>query len=85
MPLMYIKRIIDPDKLKERFALIYKVLINKYWVDEIYNAIIIKPLLLISEYILTKFIDLGIIDGIVNGFGGVATRSSSSLSLKRLL
>lgn len=41
---------------------------NKYYVDEIYDAIIRKPLDAISNA-LHKFVDLQIVDGIVNGVG----------------
>ena len=47
---------------------LYKVLQNKYYVDEIYNAVIVMPLRRLSD-LLYKFFDLVIIDGIVNGSG----------------
>ncbi len=43
-----------------------KLLNAKYYVDELYNAIIVKPLHAISEF-LYKIFDLQIIDGLVNG------------------
>jgi len=57
-----------PDDVK-RPALV-KVLVNKYYVDEIYNAAIIKPIQWISE-IFYRIFDVKILDGIVNGFGNV--------------
>lgn len=47
---------------------LYKVFQNKYYVDEIYNAVIVMPLRRLSD-LLYKFFDLVIIDGIVNGSG----------------
>jgi NADH-quinone oxidoreductase subunit L len=47
---------------------LYKVLQNKYYVDEIYNAVIVMPLRRLSD-LLYKFFDVVIIDGIVNGSG----------------
>ena len=32
-----------PGKLADRLPLIHKLLFNKYWIDEIYNALIIRP------------------------------------------
>lgn len=45
-----------------------KVVYNKYYVDEIYDAVIRKPLDAISS-VLHKFVDLQIVDGLVNGTG----------------
>lgn len=58
-----------PKNLKVRFPLIYRVLFNKYYVDEIYNYIFVLPGKFISHYILWKFLDVGIIDGTVNLVG----------------
>ena len=44
------------------------LLYHKYYVDEIYDALIVSPLLWFSERILWKDIDQGVIDGAaVNG------------------
>ncbi len=40
---------------------------NKYYIDEIYDAVIVNPLKFISTYGLWKFIDVIVIDGTVNG------------------
>jgi NADH-quinone oxidoreductase subunit L len=65
--LMYYKKSISPEKLKEKFSFPYKVLFNKYYFDELYHAIIINPILNLARY-LFRF-DLGIIDWLVNAFG----------------
>jgi len=45
-----------------------KLLANEYWVDEVYDAVIVKPTVRGSRYVLWKGIDVGIIDGLfVNG------------------
>ena len=48
-----------------------KVLLKKYYVDEIYDSIIVQPLIRASKF-SWKVIDQGIIDGIVNGLGHLA-------------
>jgi NADH-quinone oxidoreductase subunit L len=58
-----------PDQLRQRFRALYTTLLNKYWVDEIYDALIVAPVKLISTYILWKFVDVIVVDGIVNGTG----------------
>jgi NADH-quinone oxidoreductase subunit L len=45
-----------------------KVLENKWYVDELYNAIIVKPINGIGHF-FNSFFDKKIIDGIVNGVG----------------
>ena len=41
----------------------YKLLANKYYVDEIYGATVVKPLLGISKYILGGVIEIGVLGG----------------------
>jgi NADH-quinone oxidoreductase subunit L len=52
-----------------------RLLEEKYYVDEIYDAAIIGPVKSGSRELLWKFFDVGVIDGIVNGVG----RGMSSL------
>ncbi len=62
------------DKIKalaENMHLFYEASLNKYWVDEIYKALIIEPLKLFSDKVLFRFVDVGIVDGAVNGVGSV--------------
>ncbi len=53
------------EKLKKAFAAPYRVLLNKYYVDEFYNATFVQPGRVMCEQ-LSRAVDLGIIDGIVN-------------------
>jgi NADH-quinone oxidoreductase subunit L len=48
---------------------VHKLLYNKYYVDEIYQTLIVNPLIWISRNILWKAVDEGMIDGAVNGIG----------------
>jgi NADH-quinone oxidoreductase subunit L len=54
----------------ERFAGMRSLLYNKYYVDEIYDAIIVQPLKRFSEHGLWKTMDAGFVDGMVNGTAG---------------
>ncbi len=50
-----------------------KVLFHKYYIDEIYRSLIVRPLVGVSRLVLWKFVDQGVIDGLgVNGSGGLA-------------
>ena len=51
----------------------YKLLINKYYVDEFYGATVVKPLMLTSTYILNWVVDKAVLGGAAWLLGGVAT------------
>ncbi|HEX7927820.1 MAG TPA: NADH-quinone oxidoreductase subunit L [bacterium] len=57
------------------------VLANKYYIDELYNAVIIQPVHWFSRNVLWKFVDVGIIDGTVNVVGGMARWLGGALRL----
>jgi NADH-quinone oxidoreductase subunit L len=65
---LYIKRTELPAKIAQKFAPIHKLLLNKYYVDEIYHAVFVKTLLKLNDILAYK-IDLGIIDWFVNKTG----------------
>jgi NADH-quinone oxidoreductase subunit L len=58
---------------------VYALLSHKYWVDEIYGAVIISPLLLVSRFVLGGLIDAGIVQGAGSAAGGT-TRGLSSIA-----
>ncbi|MGB2765192.1 MAG: NADH-quinone oxidoreductase subunit L [Candidatus Aminicenantaceae bacterium] len=62
----YIRSPQIPRTLVARFPFVHKLLFNKYYVDEIYNAIFVNSTIKGSEIIYDKF-DLKVIDGGVNG------------------
>ena len=57
----------------------YRLLLNKYFVDEFYGAAVVKPLLGFSKYILGWVVDLGILGGAVWLISGVATFAGAIL------
>ena len=56
-----------------------KVLANKWYVDEIYNAVFVRPLDILAQVLV--FIDKHIVDGIVNGVGKLVQYGSRQLRL----
>lgn len=56
-----------PEKLAEKFSRLYKLLVHKYYVDEVYEALFVKPLVAVAEKALWKVTDVHLIDGAVNG------------------
>jgi NADH-quinone oxidoreductase subunit L len=63
----FLKNRAAADGVAARFAGLRTVLLNKYYVDEIYDASIVQPVRLASEEGLWKIVDVGIIDRAVNG------------------
>jgi len=56
-----------------------KVLANKWYVDEFYNAVIVRPLDLLAQFLV--FFDKNVVDGIVNGVGRLVQYGSRQLRL----
>ena len=59
---------------------IEKISYNKFYLDEIYDTIIRKPLDALSKFFY-RVIDKKLVDGLVNGFGWTATEGSKGLRL----
>ena len=57
----------------------YELLLNKYYVDQLYNAIVTRPLFWISTVVLGRALDAFMIDGLVNGTG-LTVQTSGQLS-----
>jgi NADH-quinone oxidoreductase subunit L len=53
-----------PARLVEAYPASYKILANKYYVDEIYGAAVVKPLLGVSRYFLEWVVEIGVLGGI---------------------
>ncbi len=52
-----------------------RILEEKYYVDEIYDATIIKPIEVGSREGLWKLFDVGVIDGLLHALGDAVTES----------
>ena len=67
----YVKNPSAAESVRTKFSGLYTLLLNKYWVDEIYDAIVVQPLLKMSRLVY-KYFDLGVIDGAANGLASFA-------------
>jgi len=67
---LYRKNLDLTGKLRNSLSAIHKLLHGKYFVDEIYNAMVVRPLINFSLF-LWKIIDVFIIDGIANGLATI--------------
>lgn len=64
--IMYIRSPSLPKALAERHQVLYEFLLNKWYFDEIYDAIFVRPAMWIGQF-LWKRGDGNIIDGFLNG------------------
>jgi NADH-quinone oxidoreductase subunit L len=73
--LFYLKSPGTADRLAERFQGVYVLLWNKYWIDELYEALFIRPYTIASTF-FWKVVDAMVIDGVVTGVGIVVAKNS---------
>jgi len=58
-----------PERIAGGLGGIYTLVYNKYFVDEVYDATVVNPLITGSRSVLWHGVDQGVIDGAVNGVG----------------
>jgi NADH-quinone oxidoreductase subunit L len=75
----YIKSPDTPKKLAQSLRGPYTLVLHKYFIDELYNAVFVAPLLWISTNVLWHVVDEGAIDGTVNGVARGLRESGSQL------
>jgi NADH-quinone oxidoreductase subunit L len=64
--LFYVRRPELPGRAAARFAAGYRLLAGKYWVDELYDMLVVRPYVRLS-HVLWRVVDESVIDGVVNG------------------
>jgi NADH-quinone oxidoreductase subunit L len=79
--LFYVARPGLADQLASSMSSLYKLIYNKYFVDEIYDAAVVNPVMSGSREVLWKGMDVAVIDGTVNGVGSTARGVGSILKL----
>jgi NADH-quinone oxidoreductase subunit L len=62
-----------PAQLAAALPQSYSLLANKFYVDEVYSAVIVKPLVAISKYVLGWIVDTAILGGLAWLLAGIAT------------
>ncbi len=68
----YIRQPQTPERLAETFHAPYRLLLKKYYVDEIYGFLLVRPFLRLSTRFLWRGVDVAVIDGTVDGIADVA-------------
>ena len=70
------------DVLQARFGGLHRIILNKYYVDELYRMAVVRPLVYVSREVLWKAMDMTAIDGSIQR--GARQTSRFGDSLRRL-
>ncbi|HTJ86704.1 MAG TPA: NADH-quinone oxidoreductase subunit L [Terriglobales bacterium] len=68
-----------PDRIADSLHSLYSAVAHKYWIDELYAAIFVKPLIVISSVVFWRGIDRGVIDATLDGSAETAKEVSDNL------
>ena len=82
--LFYVKRPELPGRLAERARGLHQLLVEKYYVDEFYDAVLVRPLVWISDRVLFRGVDAGLIDGLAVNGSARGVRELAEMGLKHL-
>jgi len=65
---LYLQAPAVPQRIRESAGPLYRLVRDKYRIDELYDAVFVRPLVKVSEVVFYKGIDAGLVDGVmVNG------------------
>jgi NADH:ubiquinone oxidoreductase subunit 5 (subunit L)/multisubunit Na+/H+ antiporter MnhA subunit len=64
-----------------RFPAVHRLLLNKYYVDELYDLTVVQPVKIVSEDGLWRGMDARVVDGAVNGTGQIVGGMSAVFRL----
>ncbi|HEV3149418.1 MAG TPA: NADH-quinone oxidoreductase subunit L [Acidobacteriaceae bacterium] len=68
-----------PARMAASSRMLYGLVLNKYWIDEVYAFLVVKPILVISRYILWGGFDRGVVGGGNRVLAGAAQGAGSVL------
>jgi NADH-quinone oxidoreductase subunit L len=68
-----------PDPLQKSLGWIYILLKRKYFVDEFYHLVLVRPSIWLSETFTDRWLDRGLIDGILNAIAAAGLWLGKSL------
>jgi NADH-quinone oxidoreductase subunit L len=77
--LLYSRRPELPERIAARLGRLYHAVVNKYYVDELYASLFVKPLVEGSTAILWKGVDQAVIDATVNNAADSARHVSDNV------
>jgi NADH-quinone oxidoreductase subunit L len=68
-----------PDQIAAAAGSLYQPIFNKYWIDDLYAWIFVKPLIAISSVVFWRGIDQGVIDAALDGSAATARELSDEV------
>jgi len=77
--LLYQRRPELPDRIVARFHGLYSSIAHKYWIDEMYAAIFVRPLIVLSRVVFWRTVDQGLIDGTLDASADSARELSDEV------
>jgi len=82
--LLYVRKPGSSTALAEKYKGVYTLVENKFYIDEIYGAFIVTPIMMISRLLLSGLIDQGVVNGVpsatsagIRGLGSLTRRMQS--------
>jgi NADH-quinone oxidoreductase subunit L len=76
---MYLIDTTLPERLSTQFRGVYRLLLAKYYVDEVYDRLVVEPIKHAAAWLWAR-VDMGLVDGAVNQAGAFVRRDSAWLS-----
>jgi NADH-quinone oxidoreductase subunit L len=76
---IWLKRRDVAASMARTYAGLHRLLLNKYYVDEVYDATVVQPIRIASQEGLWRGFDVQVVDGAVNGTGALVAAGSSVL------
>ncbi len=77
--LFYVRRPELPGQMAASVHGLYSAIANKYWIDELYATLLVKPLIVVSGIVFWRGIDQGVIDAALDGSADSARELSGNL------
>ena len=77
---LYLQSPASGTALQERFSFFHRMWVNKYRVDEFYDAVVVRPLAAFANW-CWRFWDTSVVDGTVNGVGYTLEGASALVRL----
>jgi NADH-quinone oxidoreductase subunit L len=79
---LYVWRPALPQQIRSALGPLHKLVEAKYYVDELYDRVLVRPLVWFSERVLHRLIDAGLIDGVLVNGSAATLRGVTSGVLK---
>jgi NADH-quinone oxidoreductase subunit L len=76
---VWLKRRAIAQAMADAYPGLHRLLLNKYYVDELYDTAIVQPIRIGSQEALWRRFDVGVIDAAVNGTGSVVAAGADVL------